>query len=414
MNNVLKKWNSLSLVLRIFIGMIAGIALGIITSFWSITFLSWVGLLGDLFVSSLKAVAPILVLFLVMSAILQQRKGQKTNMKSVLLLYGLAMLLASLTSIIMSFVFPVTLELGASASDVSPPSGIIEVFRSLLLNIVSNPITSLGSGNYIGILAWAVILGFAFRHASSATKQTIGDISDALSKVVTWVISLAPLGIMGLVFQAVADGGLGALSSYVHLLSVLLGTMLLVALVVNPLIVFVMLRKNPYPLVFRTLKESGITAFFTRSSAANIPVNMKLCEAMGLDKDTYAISIPLGATVNMSGAAVTITILSLAAAHTLGISIDLPSAFLLSVVAALSACGSSGVAGGSLLLIPLATGLFGIPENIALQVVGIGFVIGILQDSAETALNSSGDVLFTATADAMNKRKQKSLQEPNV
>lgn len=406
MKQLFVAWTKLSLVLRISIGMVVGILLGVLSNnVFPEGALSFIGMFGTVFVSALKAVAPILVLFLVVFALAQHQKGQKTNMRMVITLYAVGTLLAAVTSVIMSFLFPVTLDLKEGVTDVIPPDGITEVLTNLLLNIVSNPIHALANANYVGILAWGVALGIALRHASSGTKQVIGDASDALSRVVKWVINLAPLGIMGLVYAAVAEGGIAALKSYGNLLLVLIGTMLLIALVINPIIVFVVLRKNPYPLVFRCLKDSGLTAFFTRSSAANIPVNMTLCESLELDPDTYSISIPLGATINMAGAAVTITVLSLAAVHTLGLPVDIPTALLLSVMAAVSACGTSGVAGGSLLLIPLACSLFGIQNDIAMQVVAIGFVIGILQDSAETALNSSTDVLFTATADFAKRNK---------
>jgi serine/threonine transporter len=311
-----------------------------------------------------------------------------------------------LTAVIASFLFPVSLTLASGVEGIAAPGGVTEVLKALLLNIVDNPIKALFNANYIGILAWAVVLGIALRHAPDTTKTMITNFSDALSQMVRWVIGFAPLGIMGLVFESIAVSGIESLLSYGQLLAVLLGTMFFMALVVNPLIVFINIRKNPYPLVFRCLEESGLTAFFTRSSAANIPVNMRLCESLNLDKDTYSVSIPLGATINMAGAAVTISVLTLAAVNTLGIQVDIATAVILSVLSAVSACGASGVAGGSLLLIPLAASLFGIPNDVAMQVVGVGFIVGVLQDSCETALNSSTDVLFTATAEYAKRRKE--------
>ncbi|WP_066397962.1 serine/threonine transporter SstT [Neobacillus mesonae] len=402
MKNLLKKWNQISLVKQIIVGLILGIILALTIPETA----KPIVIFGSLFVGALKAVAPVLVLFLVMSAIAQHKSGHQTNMKSIIVLYLLGTFLAGLIAVIASFIFPVTLKLGAGAEDVTAPGGVAEVLKTLLLNVVDNPVKAIFNANYIGILAWAVVLGFALKNAPDTTKTMISNFSDAISKVVTWVIKLAPLGIMGLVFDSITTNGLESLKSYGDLLIVLLGCMLFVAIVVNPLIVFAATRKNPFPLVFKCLKESGITAFFTRSSAANIPVNMKLCEKLGLDKDTYSVSIPLGATINMAGAAVTISVLTLAAVHTLGIQVDIPTAIILSVLSAVCACGASGVAGGSLLLIPLAASLFGISSDVAMQVVGVGFVVGVLQDSCETALNSSTDVLFTATAEYRKRRKE--------
>lgn len=400
MKKLIQTWNSWSLVTRILIGMILGTVLALTVP----DTLSWVSIFGTLFVEALKAVAPILVLFLVLHAIAKQQTGQKTNMKSVIILYGIATFSAAFIAVLASFLFPVTLSLKTGAEGFEPPGGVNEVLETVLFNIVDNPISALMNANYIGILTWAVLLGLALRKASDATKSTLNSFADAVTKVVRWIINLAPIGILGLVFDAIATNGLDALVEYGQLLLVLLGCMFFIALIVNPLIVFIAVRKNPYPLVFQALRESGITAFFTRSSAANIPVNMNLCEKLGLNKDTYSVSIPLGATINMSGAAITISVLTLAAVNTLGIEVDFATAFILSVLAAVSACGASGVAGGSLLLIPLASSLFGIPNDIAMQVVGVGFVIGVLQDSCETALNSSSDVVFTATADMMQRR----------
>ena len=402
MNNLLLKWNQVSLVKRILAGLIVGGVLALTIPDAT----KWVSIFGSLFVGALKAVAPILVLFLVMNALSRHKKGQKTNMKSIIGLYAVGTTLAGLVGVVASFIFPVSLTLTTTAKDVAPPGGILEVLQTLLFNIVTNPVDALINANYIGILTWAIVLGIALRHATESTKDMIANFSDAISKVVTWVINLAPIGIMGLVYDAISTNGLSALLDYGKLLLVLLGCMFFVALIINPLIAFVSFRKNPYPLVLKTLRESGLTAFFTRSSAANIPVNMRLCKELDLDEDTYSVSIPLGGTVNMAGAAVTIAVLTLAAVHTLGIEVDIATALILVVLSAISAAGASGVAGGSLLLIPLACSLFGISNDIAMQVVGVGFIIGVLQDSCETALNSSSDVLFTATAEYAKKRKE--------
>ena len=384
-----------SLVKQILVGLILGILLAVVSKPAAIA----AGLLGTLFVGALKAVAPVLVLMLVMASIANHQQGQKTNIRPILFLYLLGTFAAALTAVIFSFLFPSTLHLSAAAAeDIVPPSGIVEVLRGLLMSMVSNPITALMNANYIGILVWAVGLGFALRHGNDTTKNLINDISNAVTFIVKVVIRFAPLGIFGLVSSTLATTGFSTLWGYAQLLLVLVGCMLLVALVINPLLVYWKIRRNPYPLVMACLRESGVYAFFTRSSAANIPVNMALCEKLNLDRDTYSVSIPLGATINMAGAAITITVLTLAAVHTLGIPVDLPTALLLSVVASLCACGASGVAGGSLLLIPLACNMFGIPNDIAMQVVAVGFIIGVLQDSCETALNSSTDVLFTAAA----------------
>lgn len=377
---------------------LVGLVLGILLAWLSKPAAVAVGLLGTLFVGALKAVAPVLVLMLVMASIANHKHGQKTNIRPILWLYLLGTFSAALTAVLFSFLFPSTLHLTTGATEITPPSGIVEVLRDLLMSMVSNPVDALLKGNYIGILVWAVGLGFALRHANDTTKNFINDMSDAVTFMVKLVIRFAPVGIFGLVSSTLATTGFATLWGYAQLLVVLIGCMLLVALVINPLIVFFKIRRNPFPLVFACLRESGVTAFFTRSSAANIPVNMALCEKLNLDRDTYSVSIPLGATINMAGAAITITVLTLAAVHTLGIAVDLPTALLLSVVASLCACGASGVAGGSLLLIPLACNMFGIPNEVAMQVVAVGFIIGVLQDSCETALNSSTDVLFTAAA----------------
>lgn len=401
MKSLLSKWNEMSLVKRILIGLIIGIALAVGVPKQA----AFVVIFGSLFVGALKAVAPVLVLFLVMSAISQHKAGHQSNMSSIIVLYLLGTFLAGFVAVVVSFVFPVTLTLAAGVDSITPPGGVVEVLKTLLLNIVDNPVKALFNANYIGILAWAVMLGFALRHAADSTKTFISNMSDAISQMVKWVINFAPLGIMGLVFDSIATNGLDTLLSYGQLLAVLVGCMFFVALVVNPIIVFIKIKQNPFPLVLRCLKQSGITAFFTRSSAANIPVNMELCDQLGLDKDTYSVSIPLGATINMAGASITISVLTLAAVHTLGIQVDMATAFILSVLSAVCACGASGVAGGSLLLIPLACSLFGIPNDIAMKVVGVGFIVGVLQDSCETALNSSTDVLFTAAAEFAEWKK---------
>ncbi|MGG6311638.1 serine/threonine transporter SstT [Paenibacillus macerans] len=410
MKAVVLRWNRLSLVKRIFAGIVVGIILAL-----SVPSATGLTIFGSLFVSALKAVAPVLVLLLVMSAIANHKKGRQTNMKSILALYGASTFLAGLIAVTASFIFPVSLSLATSgAGDLTPPGGIVEVLKTLLFKVVDNPVNALMSANYIGILAWALLLGVALKGANNHTKDALTHLSDAVSQIVKWVIQFAPFGIMGLVFESITANGLASLLDYGKLLLVLIGCMLFMALVVNPLIVFLNVRANPYPLVLTCLKESGITAFFTRSSAANIPVNMRLCEKLGLNKDTYSVSIPLGATINMAGAAVTISVLTLATVHTLGIQVDFGTALLLSILSAVSAAGASGVAGGSLLLIPLACSLFGISNDIAMQVVGVGFIIGVLQDSFETALNSSSDVLFTATADYAKKRKEGELPLVNT
>lgn len=405
MKKIFCKWNEISLVKRIAFGLILGTILALI-----LPSATPIALLGTLFVSALKSVAPVLVFFLVMSAISQHKSGQQTNMKSIIFLYLLGTFLAGLVAVVASFMFPIELTLGAVAENVAPPEGVSEVLKTLLMNVVDNPIKALFNANYIGILSWAVLLGIALKNATESTKKAIVDISDAISQVVKWIISFAPFGIMGLVFDTIATQGIDCLLSYGQLLALLVGCMAFMALVVNPLIVYIGIRKNPFPLVFKCLKESGLTAFFTRSSAANIPVNMELCEELGLDKDTYSVSIPLGSTINMGGASITISILALATAHTMGIQVDMGMALVLCLLSAVSACGASGVAGGSLLLVPLACSLFGIPNEIAMQVVGVGFVVGVVQDSCETALNSSTDVLYTAVAELSKRRKEKVIK----
>lgn len=381
-----------SLVLQIAIGIAAGIGLSQAVPDAAKTSI----LLGNLFVSALKAVAPVLVLVLVASAIANRRVSHTSQMRPIVAMYLVGTTLAALLALTMSNLFPTTLALQTTSFEAAPPQGIAEVLGGLLMKLVDNPIGAIMNANYIGILVWGVLLGIFLHSAADSTRQMLADLSDAVTSIVRIVIRLAPIGIFGLVAGNLAESGLTVLGGYARILSVLLGSMVIMALVVNPLIVWVKTRTNPYPIVFTALRESGVTAFFTRSSAANIPVNLALCERLDLEKDTYAVSIPLGATINMGGAAITITVLTLAATHTLGIAVDTPTALLLCVVAALSACGASGVAGGSLLLIPLACSLFGISNDIAMQVVAVGFVISILQDSAETALNSSTDVVFTA------------------
>ena len=395
MNRFMKSINRVSLIQQIIIGMI----IGILTALYVPDIANELSLLGVLFVGALKGIAPILVFFLVIAAISKHRSGQKTGMGSVITLYLLGTFLSAALAVLVSWFFPTTLHLAASAADATPPQGIAEVMKTLLKNIVDNPVKALMSANYIGILGWALIIGGALRHAPMNTKEVIESISQAITTVVGWIIRFAPLGIMGLVADSIATNGIEALISYFQLLVLLLGSMIFVALVINPLLSFIYLRRNPYPLVFKCLRESAIYAFFTRSSAANIPVNLDLAKRLKLNPDMYSVSIPLGATINMGGAAITITVMTLAAAHTLGIIVDVPTAILLSVIATIGACGASGVAGGSLLLIPLACSLFGISNDVAMQVVGVGFIIGVLQDSTETALNSSTDILFTATAD---------------
>lgn len=373
-----------------------GILCGIVLASWSAEAGQAVAILGALFVKALKAIAPILVFILVASSIANRKIDSQAKMKPVLVLYLTGTFLAALTAVVASFLFPTTLNLAAAAEALTPPEGIAQVLKTVLFQVVDNPINALLTGNFIGVLAWAIGLGLGLHHANKTTKQVFTDVSHGISMLVTFIIKLAPIGIFGLVAETVATTGFAGLASYGQLLLVLVGSMLFIALLVNPLLVFITTRKNPYPLVLTCLRESGIPAFFTRSSAANIPVNMMLAEKLKLDEDTYSVSIPLGATINMAGAAITITVLTLATVHTLGIQVDFATAMLLSVVAAVCACGASGVAGGSLLLIPLACGLFGISSDVAMQVVAIGFIIGVVQDSCETALNSSTDVVFTA------------------
>ena len=400
MRNLFQKWSDTSLVLRIVMGIILGAVLAV--AFPSAT---WLAMLGTLFVGALKAVAPILVFVLVINALASHVSGQKTNMKGIVFLYLFATFIAGVVGVIAAKLFPVKLTFKEVDADLQPPENVWGVMETLLNNIVSNPVDALMNANYIGILAWAIVLGLALKAASSTTKTVITNLSEAVSKVVHWVINLAPFGIIGIMYNTIVTSGFGELKHYGTLIIILVGSMLLIALVINPIIVFVVARRNPYPLVWASLRESGLTALFTRSSAANIPVNMELCEKLGLDKNTYAMSIPLGATINMAGAAVTISVLTMSAAYTLDVHVDIATAIILMVVTAISAAGASGVPGGSLLLIPLACGLIGIPNDLAVQVIGVGLIISVVQDSCETALNSSSDVVFTATAEYAAERK---------
>lgn len=402
MRSLIQKWNSLSLVVRIICGIVLGIILAV-----TAPELTWLSMLGTLFISALKAVAPILVFVLVINALASHKSGAKTNMKTIIILYVIGTFVAGVVGVVAAKVFPITLTLKPSETELAPPSGIGEVFEKLLQNVFANPVEALMTANYIGILAWAIVLGFALKVSSDTTKNVLSNLSDAVTKVVQWIITLAPFGIVGIMYDAIVTSGFGELKKYGSLIILLVACMIFIALVVNPLIVWIVARRNPYPLVLTSLRESGITAFFTRSSAANIPVNIKLCEKLGLDKNTYAVSIPLGATINMAGAAVTISVLTMVAAHTLNVEVDIPTAVILMVITTISAAGASGVTGGSLLLIPLACGLLGIPNDIAMQVVGVGLIIGVVQDSCETALNSSSDIVFTAAAQYAEELKNK-------
>ncbi|MCB6583343.1 serine/threonine transporter SstT [Streptococcus gordonii] len=401
LHRIILTWKKTNLIKRISLGILCGALLAVL-----FPQASAIGLLGEIFVGGLKAIAPLLVFALVANALSQQKKGEKSNMKTVIMLYLLGTFAAALVAVLVGFVFPLEIDLADAKQSLSPPDGIGQVLSNLLLKLVDNPLNALISANYIGVLSWAVVFGIAMREASHHSKDLLRTSAEVTSKIVEWIINLAPFGILGLVYTTISGKGFQALQSYGLLLLALIATMLIVALIINPLIVFIMLRKNPYPLVWRCLRVSGVTAFFTRSSAANIPVNMKLCRDLNLNPETYSVSIPLGATINMAGAAITINTLTLAAVHTLGIQVDFATAFVLSIVAAISACGASGVAGGSLLLIPVACSLFGISNDLAMQVVSVGFVIGVIQDSCETALNSSTDVLFTAVAEMRNWPKE--------
>lgn len=407
MNPLVTFVKKVPLIEQIAIGLVIGIMLAVFVP----SAVPFVSIFGDLFVSALKGVAPVLVFILVMNAMTQRKSDGDTNMKPIVTLYVLGTFAASLVGVTLSFLFPVTLQLSIGNSEINPPSGIAQVLHTLIMNVVDNPVNALLRANYIGILAWAVIIGLAMHSvAKEETKKVFDDLSKGITIVVSWVIRFAPLGIMGLVTQSISASGLSALLSYLKLLGVLIASYALVALVMNPIIVFAKIHRNPYPLVFATIRESGIYAFFTRSSAANIPVNLSLCKRLGLNPDTYTISIPLGATINIAGASITISVLALAAANTLGIQVDLLTALLLCLISTVGACGASGVAGGSLLLIPVACASFGISNDLAMQVVGVGFIISVLEDACETALNSSSDVLFTATAEFAERAKRGELK----
>ena len=401
MGKIVKKYTEISLVIRILIGLIIGTVLGIFLPSAGV-----IAVLGKVFVGALKAIAPILVFLLVMSAIAKAHEGIGSRFRTVIILYMLSTMLAAIVAVLGSFIFPVSMVLSEAAEN-NPPSGIAEVLTNLLNNMVTNPVNALSGANYMGVLFWAVVIGLALKKlGSTSTVNVISDLADATSTAVRWVIQFAPFGILGLVYESVAEAGLGIFTTYGKLVALLVGCMLVVALIVDPFIAWIYLKRNPYPLVFRCLKESGLTAFFTRSSAANIPVNMELCKNLGLDEDFYSVSIPLGATINMDGAAITINVMTLAVCHTMGIAVDIPTAIILSILSTLAACGASGVAGGSLLLIPMACSLFGIGSDIAMQAVAVGFIIGVVQDSVETALNSSGDVMFAATAEFHDRMKK--------
>ena len=402
---------SVSLIKQIAVGLIVGICIACFAP----GFIPVASIFGDFFVKALKGVAPVLVFFLVMNAMLQKKNDSNASIKPVIMLYFITTFLAALVGVFSSFMFPTTLQLQTAQTQVAPPSGIAEVIHTLLMNVVDNPVNALVNANYIGILSWAIIIGSALQSvASEATKDCLDDLARGMTKVVTWVIHFAPFGIMGLVAESIVSNGLSTLLTYVHLLAVLIGGYAFVALIINPLVVYINTRKNPYPLIFACLRESAVYAFFTRSSAANIPVNMALCKRLGLNPDIYSITIPLGCTINMSGAAITISVMALATAHTLGIAVDLPTALLLCIVSAIGAAGTSGVAGGSLLLIPVACASFGIGNDISMQVVAVGFIISVLEDSCETALNSSSDVVFTATAEFAQRRKNGTLRAEDM
>ena len=400
MKKVFGFYTKTPLILRIAVGLVIGVLFGLF-----VKELSFISVFGDIFVGALKALAPILVFVLVIASLASAGKGIGSRFKTVIFFYMLSTFLAAIVAVLGSYLFKVTIPLGESVEQTAP-AGLGEVFKVLLTNMVSNPVSAVMNGNYTGILTWAVILGLALRSASDVTKSVLNDISAGVSKTVAWVIQLAPFGIMGLVYSSVGEYGIEIFKNYGKILLLLVGCMLAVALIVDPLIVALSLKRNPYPLVFKCFKESGITAFFTRSSAANIPVNMKLCEKLGLDKEYYSVAIPLGATINMDGAAITITVMSLAAAFSQGIEVNVVVAILLSFVATLGACGASGIAGGSLLLIPMACSLLGVGQDIAMQVVAVGFIVGVVQDSLETAINSSGDAIFCATAEYRERLKK--------
>ena len=395
----IKKWTESSLILKIVIGLVIGAVLGVLVPGWKI-----IGFPGELFVSALKAIAPILVFFLVASAISKARSGIGSRYKTVIIFYIFSTFLSAMVAVAGSYLFPVSIHLSA-ASTATAPNALGDVISDMILSIFSNPIQALAEANYLGILFWAIVLGIALKMvASDTTKDVVTDLANAITTVVRYIIQCAPIGIMGLVFTSVSESGLSIFTQYGQLILLLVGCIAFVAFVTDPLISGIALRRNPYPLVLTCLRESGITAFFSRSSAANIPVNMTLCERLGIDRDFFSISIPLGSTINMEGAAITITVMTLATCHTIGLSVPLPITIVLCIISTLAACGASGVAGGSLLLIPMACSLFGISQDISMQVVAVGFIIGVIQDSCETALNSAGDALFTATAEYYNRR----------
>ena len=398
--NLFQKWSQSSLVLRILIGLVIGAVLGLLVPGWT-----WIGILGNIFVSALKAIAPVLVAILVAASIAKAHGGLGSRFRTVIGLYLVSTLTAALVAVVGSTLFPITLQL-QDVAEGNAPSALTDVFQNLLTNMVTNPLASISSANYIGILFWAVLIGVGLKLvASPVTIKVVGDLADVMTLIVKWIIQFAPFGILGLVFSAVSESGLEIFTIYGKLVLLLVGCMLFNTMVMNPLWSLLVTRRNPYPLLWACLKESGLNAFFTRSSAANIPINLALCKKLGLDEDFYSVSIPLGATINMNGAAVTITVMTLAVAHTLGVEVSFPAALLLCIIATLGACGASGVAGGSLLLIPMACSMFGINNDIAMQVVAVGFIIGVIQDSVETALNSSGDAFFTATAEYRDRRK---------
>ena len=404
MSGIFRRWSRTSLVIRILVGLIVGTILGLTVPHWTV-----VSIFGIVFVSALKAIAPVLVAVLVAASIAKARSNLGSRFRIVISQYMLSTFLAALCAVVGSFMFPVTLQL-RDVADGAAPGALLDVFGNLLTNMVTNPMASISQANYIGILFWAILVGFALkRMASDQTINVVRDFSEVITLIVKWIIQFAPFGIMGLVFSSVSESGLEVFTTYGHLVLLLVGCMLTSALVFNPLISFLMLRRNPYPLLFTCLKESGLQAFFTRSSAANIPINMNLCKKLGLDEDFYSVSIPLGATINMDGAAITITVMTLAVAHTVGVDVSLTSALFLCVIATLGACGASGVAGGSLLLVPMACSFFNIGNDVAMQAVAVGFIIGVIQDSVETALNSSGDVFFTATADYYDRKNKEKM-----
>jgi serine/threonine transporter len=400
---ILKKWNSLSLVVRILIGLLIGAALGL-----AVPGMTWIGVPGKLFVGALKAIAPLLVFVLVASSLANAKGGNMAKFRTVIFLYLFSTLCAAVVAVVVNFIHPVSITLTGleAAEGYAAPGSMSEIVMNLLMSVFANPVQAVASANYIGILFWAVVFGIALKAARPGLREDMEDLAEGTSKVVRWVISCAPFGILGLVFEAVSTSGLEIFTTYGELVVILVLSMLIVALIVNPLIVGITLRHNPYPLIFKCLRQSGVTAFFTRSSAANIPVNMELCKELGLDEDMYSVSIPLGSTINMDGAAAVITTFALTAANSVGAAVTLPMALLLSVVSTFSACGTSGVAGGSLLLVPLACSLFGISNDVAMQIVGVGFIVSVIQDSLETALNSSGDVIFTATAEFLEWKKE--------